>query len=161
MNWEAASAIGELLAAAGVIASLLFVGMQIRRDREATALETGYKRQIAARDTLLMISSSPYMAPLLAKVSGDKLMAEVAHLVDRFGLDAEEAFRLNSFYSSIVRQVVATLGMPMSDKERNDAERVLIGALSGPMGGWWEHSKGSLPQDIVARIDRKRMAATS
>lgn len=158
MNWGAISAIGDMLAAAGVIGSLLFVGMQIRRDRQATTQETGYKRQIAARDTLLTISSSPYMAPILAKVSGGKLMAEIMHLMAEFSLEPEEAIRLNSFYSSVVRQVVATLGMPMSEKERKDAERVLIGALSGPMGGWWEHGKHSLPDDIVADIDRKRAA---
>lgn len=160
MNWAAISAIGDMLAASGVIGSLLFVGIQIRRDREATTLDTGYKRQIAARDTLMTISSSPYMAPILEKVSGGKLGAETAHLVAEFNLDAEEAIRLNSFYSSVVRQVVATLGLPMSHKERKDAERILIGALSGPMGGWWEHGKHSLPADIVADIERKRAAAS-
>lgn len=160
MDWGAISAIGDMLAAAGVIGSLLFVGMQLRRDREASAQETGYRRQITARDTLLTISSSPYMAPILAKVGGGKLATEAAHLVAEFNLDPEEAIRLNSFYSSVVRQVVATLGMPMSEKERHDAERILIAALSGPMGGWWEQGKHSLPDDIVADIERKRMAAS-
>jgi len=39
MNWVAISAIGDILAAEGVIGSLVFVGLQIRRNRQATVPE--------------------------------------------------------------------------------------------------------------------------
>jgi hypothetical protein len=40
MNWEAAGAVGEIIGAIGVIASLLYVAMQVRASNNASLIES-------------------------------------------------------------------------------------------------------------------------
>ena len=54
MNWEAAGAIGELVGAAGVIASLIYVGYQIRQNTIAT--ERSNARQTASEHGRALLS---------------------------------------------------------------------------------------------------------
>ncbi len=53
MNWEAIGAIGEVLGAAGVIASLVYLAVQIRQNtrstRRASARQTGEMNAVALR----------------------------------------------------------------------------------------------------------------
>ncbi len=50
MNWEAVGSIGELLGAVGVIASLLYLSVQVRQSSTATKLATSHSIASAARD---------------------------------------------------------------------------------------------------------------
>ena len=53
MNWEATGAIGEVVGAAGVIASLMYLAVQIRQNtksvRRASARQSSEKNAVALR----------------------------------------------------------------------------------------------------------------
>ena len=63
MNWEAAGAIGEMVAAVAVVISLLYVGKQIRdnsREAQASALE----QAVDDRQRMGEITMQAHMAPI-------------------------------------------------------------------------------------------------
>ena len=57
VNWEAIGAIGEVVGAAGVIASLLYLAVQIRGDARAKRATTVHQQSEAFRSFLKMIAT--------------------------------------------------------------------------------------------------------
>ena len=159
MDWIAISAIGDSLAAAGMIGSLIFVGLQIRSDRKATEYETTNRRQIGVRETFLAVATSDHLAPIMAKLAVGDAPPATQILVDEFDLEVEEAIRLNGLFTVMARQTSSTLQLPLSDQERAVIETAFIGGLNGPMGVWWEKGKVLFDPDFIADIERKRQQA--
>jgi hypothetical protein len=50
VNWTAIGAIGEILGAAGVIITLIYLARQVRQNTRATRLSTSHSIASAARD---------------------------------------------------------------------------------------------------------------
>jgi hypothetical protein len=80
MNWEAIGAVGEVLAAAGVIISLLYLAVQIRGDARAKRAATAHDQAVASRDVLLSIANNPGLADLLFRGIRDFAALEGAEL---------------------------------------------------------------------------------
>lgn len=148
MNW---GAIVELIAAGGVIVSLIHLAGQIRNDAAATRANTTQLRANASRDTLLAVATSQTLAEIISKASTPA--DGVKYLVDEMGLDVTEATRLNAFWMSIIRATESNLRMPMSDVERLQTFRQATAVLNGPARGWWEHVKQMHSDDFVGVID--------
>ncbi len=62
MNWSAIGAIGEILGAAGVIVTLLYLARQIRQNTRATRLSTAHSIATAARDWNRPLLQDPELA---------------------------------------------------------------------------------------------------
>jgi hypothetical protein len=67
MNWEAIGAVGEVLGAAGVIISLLYLAVQIRGDARAKRAATTHDRALASGELLLAIANNPGLAELYSR----------------------------------------------------------------------------------------------
>jgi hypothetical protein len=64
MSWEAVGAVAELLGAAGVIASLLYLAVQIRSSTAATKAAAGEAATRSFREVLTPVYSDPKLAQL-------------------------------------------------------------------------------------------------
>lgn len=71
MNWEATGAVGEVLAAVGVIISLLYLAVQIRGDARAKRAATIHEQSEGFRDVLLSIADNPSLADLFRRGLSD------------------------------------------------------------------------------------------
>ena len=71
MNWEAFGAIAEFLAALGVIASLIYVGMQIRENSRVVQASTSQAVADSAQARLLAVAQSLSLASTLARLVED------------------------------------------------------------------------------------------
>ena len=154
MNWDAVGAISELVAAIGVILSLIYLAMQIRRDSNATISNTTQLRATGAREALLAIATTESLADLLSRAS-DTVMPSVEYLVQSRGFTKAEALRVNSYWMNFVRTAEANLKMPMSELERNQTLTQTLVLLDGPAKGWWEHAKMIHSKDFVELISSK------
>ena len=76
MNWDAIGALAELLAAAGVIASLVYLGSQIRQSSQAVRAES--VRQLLAQSSQNFMSgtTSPEVVSALVKAQSTEGLAE-------------------------------------------------------------------------------------
>ena len=62
MNWTAIGAIGEILGAAGVIVTLLYLARQVSQNTRATRLSTSHSIAAAARDWNRPLLTDPELA---------------------------------------------------------------------------------------------------
>ena len=58
LDWEAISAVADLVGAFAVVCSLVYVGFQVRADRQATVAATIQARQAGTREILLAQATS-------------------------------------------------------------------------------------------------------
>ncbi|MDX1580124.1 MAG: hypothetical protein R3360_00740 [Alphaproteobacteria bacterium] len=144
----------EILASAGVIASLLFVGIQLKRETRATLMDGSYRRQDGAREVFLTLASSPGLASAMAKLSGERSSRAVANLMDHHGLSLEEALRLNAYLTAVFRQPALLRRMKISSEERQNMEQTIVRTLKGAPGIWWEYGKEAFDPDFADYVDR-------
>ena len=102
MNWEAIGAVGEVLGAAGVIISLLYLAVQIRGDALAKRAATTHDQSIATANVLLSIANNSGLAELyfrgihdLASLNGAELPRFSALLGHTCRMWEDEFFQWN------------------------------------------------------------------
>ena len=88
MNWDAASTIAEIVGAVGVIASLIYLAIQIRQSTKVSRAEMTKDLYLASRTAIMDIASNES----LAKISAD---------IRQF--ESEDLMRRNMFYQSFFR----------------------------------------------------------
>jgi hypothetical protein len=91
MNWDALAAIAEALGAIGVVASLIYVGYQVKETRKAVRAATAQART----DLGVQLITSRYTSDIAE-------LLEKSALTDT-ELSAAEAFKLKSFFTAHVR----------------------------------------------------------
>ena len=67
MNWEAAGAVGEIVGAIGVIASLLYVAMQVRMSTRASVIESKLATSRMHSDFLGSLIQNPELDEILRR----------------------------------------------------------------------------------------------
>jgi len=65
MNWEAIGAVGEVVGAAGVIATLAYLAHQIRQNSETARLNAGQTILLSLHEALQTASATPQQARVL------------------------------------------------------------------------------------------------
>jgi hypothetical protein len=76
MNWDALGAIGELVGAAAVILTLVFLAFQIRSNTKAIQANAQYDIQIRLSDVSFQIGYSPERSALWSKILDETLSEE-------------------------------------------------------------------------------------
>ncbi len=153
---------GEFVGAFAVVATLVYLAVQIRRDRQATTANTRQLRAASARELYLAAATSDKLAPIFDKLnSGDQIAGPMVELKRQFGLENEEAIRAHFWYLANLRQAEANLRMPMTDHERTQNSLQLAAGMSGPLGVWWDQAKAMFAPDFVEEMDRIRESAVT
>ena len=93
MNWEAIGAIGEVVGAIGVIASLLYLALQIRGDAKAKRASAVHDQTDAYRDFLKTMAADGELAAIYMRGIRDFSSVEGSDLV-RFGSALGFLFRV-------------------------------------------------------------------
>ncbi|MGR8949567.1 MAG: hypothetical protein ACU84Q_16100 [Gammaproteobacteria bacterium] len=150
MNWDAIGAIGEVVGAAGVIATLLYLATQIRQNTIATRNQTTQNLVDAHADANTQISSDPELADILQR-----------GCYDRDSLTDTERLRFNTFYVSAYSHFDHAyhqyLADQLDEKFWRKMEReipIYVGGLPG-VRAWWEQDKSRLTHEFVAYVEKR------
>jgi hypothetical protein len=129
MNWDAIGAIGEMVGAAGVIASLLYLAVQIRRDRQNTRANT--RAMLAAID----------VEDLRSIRDNDRILESMAKDLELEEPGAVDRLRFSIFIRGLARAAenhfyLYRLGT--LDEEKFEGQRNLWrGTISHPRSRQW------------------------
>ena len=98
MNWEMIGSIGEIVAAAGVIVSLLYVARQLKQTNAMT--RSGFRQDLGSQalNWVMSIASSPSLAEALAKVQFQDLERKDATEPERIHIGYTLAGLLGQIY---------------------------------------------------------------
>ena len=143
MNWEAISAIGEWIGAIAVIATLIYLAIQVRHTKHELKLLGMQTRGNTAIDVLAPIVNDPEIASLLLKMGHPRF--------GDFGLEAVEAQRIGAWCHMWMQTQQANHYL-LPDGTHDE---LLQFWLSVPgCAEFWEKNKGAYDKDFVDRMER-------
>lgn len=152
MNWEAIGAVGEIIGALGVIASLFYVAYQVRQNTHqgklnTTALESANSEALnaATNDVRLRLAENPELAKLYTK-----------GLNDPHSLSDEEMIRFRMFVASGVSngQLIYESSKRGVSEQWEGIRNPILRILNNPGGKYfWENFKIDYTQDFQREID--------
>ena len=150
MNWEAAGAVGEIIGAMGVIASLLYLAMQVRVSNKAAAIESKLAVSRMHSDFIGSLIQNPELDEILRKgLAGLEPLPKEDYR--RFSNMALQAF---TFFSAGYFQVEAGT---MDSDEWHESEMIIQYWVQGQgFKDWWKKDgRRRYSPGFVSYIDRR------
>jgi len=145
MNWEAASTIAEVFGAGGVIASLVYLAIQIRQSTKVSRAEMTKDVYLASRTAVLDIASNESLA---------KICTEIRQF------DSIDLLRRNMFYQSFFRLYelqynLNNQGLLDDDIARSYALIIQMWAKTIFFEGYWNRHRGEFNEVFAAYVDEQ------
>ena len=142
MNWDAIGAIGEIVGALAVLATLIYLALQVRQAKHQLDLNSVQARAIHARDLLMPIATDPSLASIMIKAGhppyGD------------FGLTSEEAHRFGAWCHAWM-QIEQGNHYLLPEGAHDDLLKVWL--LLPAYAEFWERNKGIYDDEFVQRME--------
>ena len=145
MNWEAISTIAEIVGAGGVIASLIYLAVQIRHSTKVSRAEMTKDLYLASRTAIMDIASND----ALARISTD---------IRQF--ENEDLMRRNMFYQSFFRLYelqynLKAQGLLDDDIARSYALIIQMWARTIYFPDYWERHRGEFNESFASYVDQQ------
>ena len=145
MNWEAIGTIAEIVGAAGVIASLLYLAIQIRQSTKVARAETTKDLYLASSDAILQIASNDELAKIWARIRK---------------FESEEIGRQYAFYQSFFRLYelqfhLAEQGLLDEDIAQSYTLIIRMFARTDFFDDYWGKARGAFNDKFAAYVDRQ------
>jgi hypothetical protein len=145
MNWEVAATIAEIVGAAGVIASLVYLAVQIRMSTKVSRAEITKDLYLASRTAIMEIASNE----TLARISTDVRQFESVELMQR-----------NMFYQSFFRLYelqynLASQGLLDKDIARSYSLIIQMWAKTIYFNDYWTTHRGEFNEAFAAYVDEQ------
>jgi hypothetical protein len=142
INWDAAGAIGEMLGAAAVFVSLIYLAIQTRQNTRALRSAAFQQVRDSFANVSMVMAQDPQLALLLGKAaSGEQLS------------DTERA-QCNYMYTTLVRKGESAYFQSSDGTLQRESwlaiRNTLVGALSSDHGfAWLENSKIRFTKEYI------------
>jgi len=145
VNWEAIGTIAEIVGAAGVIASLLYLAVQIRQSTKVARAETTKDLYLASRDAILQIASNDELAKIWARIRK---------------FESEDIGRQYAFYQSFFRLYelqfhLAEQGLLDKDIAQSYTLIIRMFARTDFFADYWSKARGEFNDKFATYVDRQ------
>lgn len=151
MNWEAASTIAEVVGAGGVIASLVYLAVQIRQSTKVSRAEMTKDLYLASRTAIMDIASNES----LAKISAEIRQFESTDLMRR-NMFYQSFFRLYELQYNLKRQNLLD-----DDIARSYALIIQMWAKTIYFEDYWARHRGEFNEAFAGYVDKQITLAES
>ncbi|HSG98006.1 MAG TPA: hypothetical protein VLA11_08430 [Woeseiaceae bacterium] len=145
MNWEAASTIAEIVGAGGVIASLIYLAIQIRHGTKVARAEMTKDLYLASRTAIMDIASNES----LARISTEIRQFESKELMQR-NMFYQSFFRLYELQYNLKNQ-----GLLDDDIARSYALIIQMWAKTAFFADYWARHRGEFNEAFAAYVDEQ------
>ena len=135
MNWDAIGACAELIGAAGVIATLGYLAVQVRQNTNAIKLGTAHSVAEEFRGMFALAASTPGVL--------DSLIVAAREPDELSGAEKAQYYNLNSNYILAYQNAYMQMGKGLLEKELWDGmTRMMIDYTSAPgFKEYWHNRK--------------------
>jgi len=158
LNWEALGAVAELAGAVGVIASLFYLGSQLRRNSESIEAATALSISEATQQRLLAPAQTASLAAAFSKMMAGEELSQAEHVQVAFFNRAT----MRGIESTFVQQKRGLL----ADDVRRGYEALLERQLRLPVfrsTDWWSMERLSFDpafRELVDELLRQESGAS-
>ena len=143
MNWDAVSTGAEIVGAAGVIASLIYLAVQIRQNTKVARAETTKDLYLASREAILEIAANED----LAKIFNEIRAFESVDFTRRYAF-YQSFFRLYELQHNLAEQDLLDANIAQS---YNLIIRMFAGTPFFPE--YWERARGEFNEVFARFVD--------
>jgi len=145
VNWEAVGTIAEIVGAVGVIASLLYLAVQIRQSTKVARAETTKDLYLASRDAILQIASNDALA---------KIWTDIRNF------ESEEIARRYAFYQSFFRLYELQYHLAEQDLLDSDIAEsytliIRMFARTDFFSAYWSKARGEFNEKFANYVDQQ------
>jgi hypothetical protein len=145
VNWEAVGTIAEIIGAVGVIASLLYLAVQIRQSTKVSRAETTKDLYLASRDAILQIASNDELA---------KIWTDIRNF------ESEDIARRYAFYQSFFRLYELQYHLAEQDLLDNDIAQsytliIRMFARTEFFAEYWSKARGEFNEKFVHYVEQQ------
>jgi hypothetical protein len=149
MNWEAIGAVGEIVGAAAVVITLVYLAVQLKQNTAAMRSSTFQGISSTLAKNMEVLTTTPGLPALLLK-AGDGLEA----------LSAEERVQFSGFCLMVHRRIESifvqkSLGALDPSLAEGFERSILLAYANRGYREWWNISRSSFSDVFVAWIDSK------
>ena len=150
MNWEAIGAVGEIIGAAAVVVSLIYLATQVRSSSRATRASVYMGLHDSEAHFISLLLSNPAIRDLYDKIGAGNpefstpdrpaaslLLTMMFNKYEQFFFLSREGMFASDFESSMTKIIAKRLRAP-------------------DIRTWWEDSKGKFSTDFVNWVDEIR-----
>ena len=145
MNWEAVGAVGEVVGAVAVVATLIYLTVQVRYAKHQLEINGVYSRAQTSVGILAPIAKDAELASLLLKAGHPRF--------GDFGLEPVEAQRVGA-YLHMWMQVEQANHHMLPEGTHDELLRFFLSIPS--YADFWEKNKNAYDREFVARMERIR-----
>ena len=150
MNWEAIGAIGELIGAVAVVATLIYLAIQIRYAKHQLEINGIYSRAQTSVGILSPIVNDPKMASLILE-AGHPSFGD-------FGLDPVDAQRVGAWCHMWMQVEQANHHM-LPERTHDELLRFFLSIPA--YAEFWDKNKNAYDKEFVARMEHIRAKVAS
>ena len=143
MNWEAIGAIGEVFGSVAVLATLIYLAVQVRQAKRQLKLNSVQIRAGHARDLMMPVAIDPSLASIVIKAGHPPFGG--------FGLDPEEAHRFGAWCHAWMQTEQGNHYL-LPEGEHDDLLKLWL--LLPAYAEFWEKNKGVYDDEFVQRMER-------
>jgi len=143
MNWEALGALAELAGAIAVIATLIYLAVQVRYAKRQVEINGVYSRGQTSVAILAPLVNDPEFAALVLKAGHPRF--------GDFGLDPVDAQRIGAWLHMWMQVEQANHHM-LPEGTHDELLRFFLSIPS--YAEFWEKNKNAYDRDFVARMER-------
>lgn len=145
MNWDAAATIAEIVGAGGVIASLIYLSIQIRQSTKVSRAEMTKDLYLASRTAIMDIASNDALA---------KISTEIRQF------ENEDVMRRNMFYQSFFRLYELQYNLKNQDLLDDDIARsyaliIQMWARTIYFADYWARHRGEFNEVFANYVDEQ------
>jgi hypothetical protein len=142
MNWEAIGAVGEILGAIAVVATLIYLAIQIRHSTAQARASMTKDLFLATRSATFEVAANPELGKIMAEIRGNEV-----------GLQ-----RRDMFYQSFFRlyEIVITLyNQGFVDSGIYESYVAIIRMFCGtePFEDYWARNRQTFQGDFIAFVE--------
>jgi hypothetical protein len=151
MNWEAIGAIGEIIGAATVVATLFYLAIQIRQNTKVSRADMTKDLYLASRSALLDLSGNKELATIWAQIRDFK---------------DEDSARRHTFYQSFFRLYELQFNLSkqglLDDKIAESYMLVIrMFATTAHFEEYWSVAQAEFHDDFVKYVNEQRDIAAN
>jgi len=145
MNWNAIATVAELLSAVGVIASLVYLAIQIRQNTKVARAETTKDLYLASRQAIMDIASNDALAEIWADIRE---------------FDSTDDARRYAFYQSFFRLYELQFNLASQDLLDDSIARsymlvIRMFVRTRHFAGYWRVARNEFNEHFVAYVDEQ------
>jgi len=149
LNWDAAATIAEIVGAAGVIASLIYLSVQIRQGTKVSRAEMTKDLYLASRTAIMDIASNDALARISTQIRQ---------------FENEDVMRRHMFYQSFFRLYelqynLKNQGLLDDDIARSYALVIQMWARTIYFDAYWKRHRGEFNESFAEYVDEQLAVA--